>query len=42
VAEEAHLDFFGKMSEEKVVLADGTDVTETVKKAESCLIEHSF
>ena len=42
VAEEAHLDFFGKMSEEKVVLADGTDVTETVKKAESWLIEHSF
>ena len=42
VAEEAHLDFFGELPEEKAILADGTDVTETVKKAESWLIEHSF
>lgn len=42
VAEETHLDFFGELPEEKVILADGTDVTETVKKAESWLIEHSF
>ena len=42
VAEEAHLDFFGELPEEKVILTDGTDVTETVKKAESWLIEHSF
>jgi len=42
VAEEAHLDFFGELPEEKVVLADGTDVTEVVKGAEIWLIEHSF
>ena len=42
VAEEAHLDFFGELPEEKVILADGTDVTETVRKAERWLIEHSF
>ena len=42
VAEEAHLDFFGDLPEEKVFLADGTDVTEMVKKAENWLIEHSF
>ena len=35
VAEEAHLDFFG-------ILPDGTDATETVRKAEVWLIEHSF
>ena len=33
VAEEAHLDFFGDMPDEKVILADGSDVTENVKKA---------
>ena len=33
VAEEAHLDFFGELPEEKVVLADGTDVTEVSVKA---------
>ena len=42
MAEEAHLDFFGELPEEKVVLADGTDVTEVVKGAEIWLIEHSF
>ena len=42
VAEEAHLDFFDELPEEQVILADGTDVTETVKKAESWLVEHSF
>ena len=42
IAEEAHLDCFGELPEEKVVLADGTDVTEDVLKAERWLIEHSF
>ncbi|MDO4400996.1 MAG: aldo/keto reductase [Coriobacteriia bacterium] len=42
VAEEAHLDFFGEMPEDRVVLADGTDATELVAKAERWLIEHSF
>ena len=42
VAAEAHLDFFGKLPEEKVILPDGTDATETVRKAEAWLIEHSF
>jgi len=42
VAEEAHLDFFGELPEERVVLADGTDATELVAKAERWLIEHSF
>ncbi|MCM1202040.1 MAG: hypothetical protein NC312_12490 [Bacteroides fragilis] len=42
VAEEAHLDFLGKMPEEKVVLSDGTDITEEVKKAERYLIGNSF
>ena len=42
VAEEAHLDFFGDMPDEKIILADGSDVTENVKKAEKWLVEHSF
>jgi len=42
VAEEAHLDFFGELPEEKVILADGTDATEEVLEAERWLIEHSF
>ena len=42
VAEEAHLDIFGELPEEKLVLPDGRDVTETVRKAERWLIEHSF
>ena len=42
VAEEAHLDFFGPLPEEKVILPDGTDATGTVRKAETWLIEHSF
>ena len=42
VAEEAHLDFFGELPEEKVILPDGTDATGTVRKAETWLIEHSF
>ena len=41
-AEEAHLDFFKELPEEKVILTDGTDVTEEVLKAEKWLIEHSF
>ena len=42
VAEEAHLDLFGELPEEKVILTDGTDATEDVLKAERWLIEHSF
>ena len=42
VAEEAHLDVFGELPEETVILADGTDATEDVVKAERWLIEHSF
>lgn len=42
VAEEAHLDAFGPLPEERVILPDGTDATEEVKKAETWLIEHSF
>ena len=33
VAEEVHLDFFGELPEEKVILADGTDVTEVSVKS---------
>lgn len=42
MAEKAHLDCFGELPEEKVVLADGTDVTEKVLNAERWLIQHSF
>ena len=42
VAEEAHLDFFGPLPEERVILPDGTDATEPVRQAEAWLIEHSF
>ena len=42
VAEEAHLDFFGPLPEERVILPDGTDATDTVRRAEAWLIEHSF
>lgn len=42
VAEEAHLDIFGALPEEKVILADGADATELVRKAEQWLIEYSF
>lgn len=42
IAEEAHLDCFGDLPEEKVILADGTDATEEVLKTEKWLIEHSF
>ena len=42
VAEEAHLDVFGDLPEERVILPDGTDATETVRKAEKWLIENSF
>lgn len=42
VAEKTHLDIFGKLPDERVVLADGTDVTEEVLAAERWLIEHSF
>lgn len=42
VAEKAHLDIFGELPEEKVILADGTDVTEEVLTAERWLIKNSF
>ena len=42
IAEEAHLDCFGDLPDEKVILADGTDATDEVMKAERWLIEHSF
>ena len=42
IAEEAHLDIFGTLPEERVILADGADVTEEVRKAEQWLIENSF
>lgn len=41
MAEEAHLDCFRNLPEEKVVLNDGTDITEMVKKDERWLIENS-
>ena len=41
-AEEAHLDFFKELPDEKVILADGSDATDEVLKAEKWLIEHSF
>lgn len=40
--EEAHLDFFKGLPKEKVIAADGTDITETVEKAVKWLTEHSF
>lgn len=42
IAEKAHLDCFGQLPEEKVILADGTDVTGDVLKAEQWLIKNSF
>ena len=42
IAEEAHLDLFGELPEEKVILSDGTDVSEEVLQAERWLKEHSF
>ena len=42
VAEAAHLDIFGALPAESAVLADGTDATALVAKAEKWLIEHSF
>ena len=42
IAAKAHLDCFGQLPEEKIILADGTDATEEVLKAERWLIENSF
>ena len=42
VAEKVHLDIFGELPDEKLILDDGTDVTEEVLTAERWLIEHSF
>lgn len=41
MAEEAHLDCFGELPKEKVVLSDGTDITEMVEKAEKWLIQNN-
>ena len=41
-AEEANLDFFKGLPKEKVIAADGTDITEMVEKAVKWLTEHSF
>ena len=42
VAEKAHLDIFGELPEEKLITADGTDVTGEVMEAERWLIRNSF
>ena len=42
IAEQAHLDCFGELPEEKIILADGTDATKEVLQAERWLIENSF
>lgn len=42
IAAKAHLDCFGHLPEERVILADGTDATEEVLKAERWLIKNSF
>lgn len=42
IAAKAHLDCFGQLPEEKVILEDGTDATAEVLKAERWLIENSF
>lgn len=40
--EEANLDFFKGLPKEKVIAADGTDITEKVEIAVKWLIKHSF
>ena len=42
VIEEAHLDIFKGLPKEKVIAADGEDITEKVESAVKWLIEHSF
>lgn len=42
VAEERHLDVFGELPEERVILKDGKDITEQVAAAENWLIANSF
>ncbi len=41
-AEESHLDIFQGLPRQKVVTADGTDITEKVETAMQWLTEHSF
>ena len=41
-AEEAHLDFFKGLPKEKVITANGEDITEKVETAVKWLTEHSF
>ena len=42
IAEAEHVDFRGGLSKQRVVAADGTDLTETVEKAVAWLTAHSF
>ena len=41
-AEVEHVDFREGLDKQRVVAADGTDITETVEKAVAWLAEHSF
>ena len=42
VIENAHLDIFKGLPKEKVIAADGEDITEKVESAVKWLTEHSF
>ena len=42
VAAALHADIHGKLPAEKVILQDGTDITDQVREAEKWLIAHSF
>jgi predicted aldo/keto reductase-like oxidoreductase len=41
-AEEEHVDFHAGLEKQKVITADGRDITETVEKAVAWLTENSF
>lgn len=42
LAEESHLDLFGELPKQKVILSNGEDATELVEKCVDWLKEHSF
>ena len=42
IAEAEHVDFREGLARQRVVAADGTDITEMVEKAVVWLAEHSF